>query len=80
MTSINSANHMASLALRGLDKSSNVMQQAMERLSSGKRINRSADDAAGMGIKSVHKAQTMGLGGAFRHAVDAIGVVNRIES
>ena len=47
MTSINSANHMASLALRGLDKSSNVMQQAMERLSSGKRINRSAaDDAA----------------------------------
>ena len=38
MTSINSANHMASLALRGLDKSSNVMQQAMERLSSGKGL------------------------------------------
>ena len=79
MTSINSANHMASLALRGLDKSSNVMQQAMERLSSGKRINRSADDAAGMGISLVHKAQTMGLGGAVKHAVDAIGVVNSIE-
>ena len=79
MTSINSANYMASLALRGLDKSSNVMQQAMERLSSGKRINRSADDAAGMGISLVHKAQTMGLGGAVKHAVDAIGVVNSIE-
>ena len=79
MTSINSANHMASLALRGLDKSSNVMQQAMERLSSGKRINRSADDAAGMGISLVHKAQTMGLSGAVRHAVNAIGVVNSIE-
>ena len=79
MTSINSANHMVSLALRGLDKSSNVMQQAMERLSSGKRINRSADDAAGMGISLVHKAQTMGLGGAVKHAVDAIGVVNSIE-
>ena len=79
MTSINSAHHMASLALRGLDKSSNVMQQAMERLSSGKRINRSADDAAGMGISLVHKAQTMGLGGAVKHAVDAIGVVNSIE-
>jgi flagellin len=70
---------MASLALRGLDKSSNVMHQAMERLSSGKRINRSADDAAGMGISLVHKAQTMGLGGAVKHAVDAIGVVNSIE-
>ena len=79
MTSINSAHHMASLALRGLDKSSNVMHQAMERLSSGKRINRSADDAAGMGISLVHKAQTMGLGGAVKHAVDAIGVVNSIE-
>ena len=79
MTSINSAHHMASLALRGLDKSSNVMQQAMERLSSGKRINRSADDAAGMGISLVHKAQTMGLGGAVKHAVDAIGVVSSIE-
>ena len=79
MTSINGANHMASLALRGLDKSSNVMLQAMERLSSGKRINRSADDAAGMGISLVHKAQTMGLGGAVKHATDAIGVVNSIE-
>ena len=51
----------------------------MERLSSGKRINRSADDAAGMGISLVHKAQTMGLGGAVKHATDAIGVVNSIE-
>ena len=38
MTSINGANHMASLALRGLDKSSNVMLQAMERLSSGNEL------------------------------------------
>ena len=79
MTSINGAHHMASLALRGLDKSSNVMLEAMERLSSGKRINRSADDAAGMAITTVHKAQTMGLGGAVKHASDAIIVVNSIE-
>ena len=79
MTSINGANHMASLALRGLDKSSDVMLEAMDRLSSGKRINRSADDAAGMAIKTVHKAQTMGLGGAVKHASDAIIVVNSID-
>ena len=79
MTSINGAHHMASLALRGLDKSSNVMLEAMDRLSSGKRINRSADDAAGMAITTVHKAQTMGLGGAVKHASDAIIVVNSID-
>ena len=79
MTSINGANHMASLALRGLDKSSGVMLEAMERLSSGKRINRSADDASGMAISLVHKAQTMGLRGAVKHASDAIGVVNSID-
>ncbi len=79
MTSINGANHMASLALRGLDKSSGVMLEAMERLSSGKRINRSSDDASGMAISLVHKAQTMGLGGAVKHASDAIGVVNSID-
>ena len=70
---------MASLAIRGLDKSSGVMLEAMERLSSGKRINRSADDASGMAISLVHKAQTMGLGGAVKHASDAIGVVNSID-
>ena len=79
MTSINGSQHMASLALRGLDRSSDVMRQAMEKLSTGKRINRSADDAAGMGITLVHKAQTMGLGGAIKHAGNAIGIVNTIE-
>ena len=79
MTSINGSQHMASLALRGLDRSSDVMRQAMEKLSTGKRINRSADDAAGMGIILVHKAQTMGLGGAIKHASEAIGIVNTIE-
>ena len=80
MTSINGNNHMASLALRGLNKSSGVMLKAMEKLSSGNRINRSSDDAAGMAIVSVHKGQTMGLSGAVKHASDAIGVVNTIEN
>ena len=44
MTSINGAYHMDSLALLGLDKTSNVMLETMERLSYGMRINRSADD------------------------------------
>ena len=80
MASINGSQHMASLALRGLDRSSDVMLRAMEKLSSGKRINRSSDDAAGMAIVSVHKGQTMGFSGAVKHASDAIGVVNTIEN
>ena len=80
MASINGSQHMASLALRGLDRSSDVMRHAMEKLSSGKRINRSADDAAGMAITLVHKAQTMGLGASVKHASEAIGVVNTIEN
>ena len=44
MTLINGAYHMDSLPLLGLDKSSNVMLESMERLSYGMRINRSADD------------------------------------
>ena len=44
MTSINGAYHMDSLPLLGIDKSSNVMLETMERLSYGMRINRSADD------------------------------------
>ena len=68
MTSINGSQHMASLALRGLDRSSDVMLRAMEKLSSGKRINRASDDAAGMAISLVHKAQTKGLGGAGQTA------------
>ena len=45
MTSINS-DFMSQLALRSLGNSSNMMTQAMERLSTGKRINSAADDAA----------------------------------
>ena len=80
MTSINGSNHMASLALRGLDRSTSVMSLAMEKLSSGNRINRSSDDSAGMGILLVHRAQTMGLGIAVKHASETIGVVNTIEN
>ena len=43
---------MSQLALRSLGQSSNMMTQAMERLSTGKRINSAADDAAGLGIST----------------------------
>ena len=60
MTSINS-DFMSQLALRSLGKSSNMMTQAMERLSTGKRINSASDDAAGLGIATKLKAQVSSL-------------------
>ena len=70
MTSINS-DFMSQLALRSLGKSSNMMTQAMERLSTGKRINSAADDAAGLGIATKLKAQVSSLNAASRNTSDA---------
>ena len=47
------------------------MDQAIERLSSGSRINSARDDAAGMAIVSKMTAQVNGLSGAIKNSVDA---------
>jgi len=51
----------------------------MERLSSGKRINSAADDAAGMAVASTLRAQTHSLDQAIRNANDAISYVNTYD-
>jgi flagellin len=78
MTSINS-DFMSQLALRSLGNSSNMMTQAMERLSTGKRINSAADDAAGLGIATKLKAQVNSLNAAGRNASDALALVGTID-
>lgn len=57
----------------------NEMQQAMERLSSGKRINGAADDAAGMAISSRMTAQIRGLNQSVRNANDGISLAQTAE-
>ena len=79
MTSISISDHSAAMALRGLNRSSEVMSQAMERLASGKRINHSSDDVAGMGISTKLKAQVLGLNANIKHASAGLDVVNTIE-
>lgn len=54
-------------------------QQELERLSSGKRITKSADDAAGLAISQNLKAQTLGLRQATRNANDGISLVQTAE-
>ena len=78
MTSINS-DFMSQLALRSLGNSSNMMTQAMERLSTGKRINSASDDAAGLGIATKLKAQVNSLNAATRNATDALALIGTID-
>ena len=49
--------------------------KSMERLSSGYRINRAADDAAGLAISENLRAQIRSLGQAKRNANDAISLI-----
>ena len=53
--------------------------KAMEKLSSGYRVNRAADDAAGLAISEKMRAQISGLGQAQRNAQDGISLVQTAE-
>ena len=68
----NSASLNAQRNLKGTHSSLN---QSLSRLSSGERINRAGDDAAGLAISENLKAQIRGLGQAERNAEDGISLV-----
>ena len=72
--------NVASLnAQRNLGKTRLAMDQTLEKLSSGERINRAGDDAAGLAISENLKAQIRGLGQAGRNAEDGISLVQIAE-
>jgi len=64
---------------RQLGISNTAGSKAMERLSSGYRINRAGDDAAGLAISEKMRAQIRGLNQASRNAQDAISLVQTAE-
>jgi flagellin len=66
-------------AHRQLVGTSAKLSKSMERLSSGYRINRAADDAAGLAISEKLRAQITGLAQAQRNAADAISLVQTAE-
>jgi flagellin len=66
-------------AHRQLTGTSAKLSKAMERLSSGYRINRAADDSAGLAISEKLRAQIGGLGQAQRNAQDAVSLVQTAE-
>ncbi len=66
-------------AYRNLSVNDSSMAKSLEKLSSGFRINRAADDAAGLSISEGLRAQTGGLKVAVRNAQDGISVVQTAE-
>jgi flagellin len=66
-------------ASRSLHETSSSLNQAMERLSSGKRINGAKDDAAGMTVVTRMKAQITSLSQAVRNANDAISMISTYD-
>jgi flagellin len=66
-------------AHRQLVGTSNAASKSMERLSSGYRINRAADDAAGLAISEKLRGQIRGLSQAQRNAQDAVSLVQTAE-
>ena len=66
-------------ATKHLQEQNNKLDQAMERLSSGLRINSAADDAAGSAIASKMEAQVRSLDVAIRNSYDAISMTQTAE-
>src|ERR1700709_1878446 len=73
-------NNVAALnAYRNLTVSDGQQSKALEELSSGFRINRAADDAAGLSISEGLRSQVGGLKVATRNAQDGVSVVQTAE-
>ena len=66
-------------AARAVYETRNDLEKSMERLSSGKRINGSSDDAAGQTVVSRMKAQISSLNQAIRNTNDGLSMLNTYE-
>ncbi|MGB1372735.1 MAG: flagellin [Aequoribacter sp.] len=67
------------IAQNAMTKNERSMSGAMEQLSTGKRINSAADDAAGLAISSRMTSQIRGLDQAVRNAGDAISMIQTAD-
>lgn len=72
-------NLMANNALRNVNNTQDALGKSLEKLSSGMRINRASDDAAGLSISEGLRSQVSGLGVAQRNAQDGMSVIGVAE-
>lgn len=79
MSMLINTNYLSLISQNNLKKSQSKLNTAIERLSSGLRINSAADDAAGSGISNRMATQISGLDQAARNANDGISLVQTTE-
>ncbi|CAM3870843.1 Flagellin [Vibrio aerogenes CECT 7868] len=72
-------NYASLVTQNTLSSTNDLLTTAMERLSTGLRINSSADDAAGLAIASRLEAQTRGMSVAKRNSQDAISLLQTAD-
>lgn len=72
-------NELALAAQRHLENTNQRLKSTIEKLSSGSRINRAADDAAGLAISDALNADVRSLGQAVRNAQDGVSLVQVYE-
>lgn len=80
MSSVINTNVMSLNAQRNLTTSQNMMAQALQRLSSGLRVNSAKDDAAGFAIAQRFETQIRGINMGIRNANDGISMSQTAES
>ena len=79
MSTVINTNVKALVATSSLMKNGRTMANTMESLSTGSRINKASDDAAGLSIRENMTAQIKGLNAAVRNANDAISMLQTAD-
>jgi len=79
MAQVINTNYLSLVAQNNLNKSQSSLNSAIERLSSGTRINSAKDDAAGQAIANRFTANVKGLSQAARNANDGISIAQTTE-
>lgn len=77
--SVINTNISSIIGQNALTKNSQVLRTTMESLSTGSRINKASDDAAGLSIRENMTAQIKGLNAAVRNANDAISMLQTAD-
>ena len=79
MPAVLNTNAASLYASKNLQSAQSKMAQSVERLSSGLRINRAKDDAAGLGITNALTSQINGANQGIRNLNDGISIVQTAE-
>ena len=79
MTTVINTNVPAIIAKSNMDRVQRELENSIAKLSSGKRINKAADDASGMSIANRMESQIRGLTMAIRHAKDGQNLVDTAD-